>query len=136
MDAIINIEVRNNKNRRHRMTLSLDADLANEGHILKFFSHLQLYEPEVCHVLSLALEHGDTFIDVGANAGFFTAMAGLLVGDTGNIIAFEPGSNTIDRLKANIDLNNLDNVTLITNPVSDKIETVNFYLNDNNSGGY
>lgn len=36
------------------------------------------------------LSSGDTFIDVGANAGFYTAMASRVVGAHGRVIAVEP----------------------------------------------
>ena len=36
------------------------------------------------------LRPGEVFYDIGANVGFFTIIAGRLVGPTGSIVAFEP----------------------------------------------
>ena len=40
------------------------------------------------------LKPGMTFIDVGANIGYFTVLASRLVGPEGRVIGFEPNSET------------------------------------------
>jgi FkbM family methyltransferase len=59
------------------------------------------------------LRPGDTVVDIGANIGAFSVLAASIVGPQGRVIAFEPGSRTFDRLKANIEINQLRNVTLV-----------------------
>ncbi len=56
------------------------------------------------------LKSGDTFIDVGANIGFYTLIASKLVENTGKVIAFEPTPQVFERLQENIFLNNFSNV--------------------------
>lgn len=59
-----------------------------------------LYEPETTRFLWNWLRPGDTFIDVGANAGYFSAMAASIVGRAGRVHAFEPNpqvSRLLDR---------------------------------------
>src|SRR3546814_18389766 len=50
------------------------------------------------------LEEGDCFIDVGANCGLFSIMAGQRVGPGGLVLAFEPCQQTFSRLVDNIEL--------------------------------
>jgi FkbM family methyltransferase len=94
-----------------------------------------MYEADVAAIMVRVLGDGDMAVDVGANAGFFTILMAHLVGANGKVVSFEPGANTVNRLKNNIKLNHLDNVTLIERPVSNREEEVTFHLNSDDSGG-
>jgi precorrin-6B methylase 2 len=59
------------------------------------------------------LKPGDTFIDVGANIGYYTILASKLVGVNGRVLAIEPVPQTANILKINLLLNKANNVTLI-----------------------
>lgn len=48
------------------------------------------YEPHVEAALRRALAPGDTFVDVGANVGYFSMLAAALVGPNGRVVAIEP----------------------------------------------
>src|SRR5258706_14337105 len=48
------------------------------------------YELEIQDLLKHELKAGQTFFDVGANAGFFTLVAAKLVGLAGRCVAFDP----------------------------------------------
>lgn len=48
------------------------------------------------------LHQGDSFIDVGAHYGYFTLLASVLVGENGNVWAFEPTPETYKILHANV----------------------------------
>ncbi|TIL94110.1 MAG: FkbM family methyltransferase [Mesorhizobium sp.] len=52
---------------------------------------------------------GTNFIDVGANAGVFSCVAGRRIGTSGSVIAFEPSSDNFRRLLMNANLNKLPN---------------------------
>lgn len=65
------------------------------------------------------LEAGDVFVDVGANIGLFTLTAAVKVGPSGHVYAFEPGSRPLERLRDNIELNRLTNVTVFAQALSD-----------------
>ena len=47
------------------------------------------YEPVTTRFVMEHLKPGQTFIDIGSNYGYFTMLAGGLVGDTGKVVAFE-----------------------------------------------
>jgi len=49
-------------------------------------------EPEVTKLLEKLIEPGQTFVDIGANVGYFTLRGSRLVGPTGRVIAVEPFS--------------------------------------------
>ncbi len=50
----------------------------------------EAYEVTTVEAMRRLLRPGDTFIDVGANIGFLSAMGAGLVGQTGQVHAFEP----------------------------------------------
>lgn len=70
-----------------------------------------IYERPLTQVLEAALRPGDTFIDIGANEGYFSILAGTKVGP-GRVLAIEPQSRLQPILRKNIDLNQLRNVTV------------------------
>jgi FkbM family methyltransferase len=75
-------------------------------------------QSEVKFVLR-TLKPGDTFVDVGANGGFYTVLSALQVGPTGHVYAFEPGDREAALLQHNVDVNGLGNVTIVRRAVSD-----------------
>lgn len=48
------------------------------------------------------LEKGDVFVDVGAHIGYFSALAGTLVGPTGRVLAYEPDRDNFALLQHNL----------------------------------
>jgi FkbM family methyltransferase len=117
------------------MEIDLDPTRANENSIIKFLERGRHYEPDVSLMMCQLVEPGDLVVDVGANAGFFTALLGVLTGPTGRVLSFEPGANNLGRLKNNIALNKLANVTLIEQPASNVPGDITFFINSDDSGG-
>jgi FkbM family methyltransferase len=70
------------------------------------------HEPAVQRALMDTVRPGMTVWDIGAHAGFFTALCSRRVGPTGRVHAFEPGSQTRARLEETIRLNGLRNVAV------------------------
>jgi FkbM family methyltransferase len=83
-----------------------------------------VYEPHVTAMLSELLAPGMTFVDIGANIGYFSILAAQKVGEGGKVISFEPGQRNGAMLAASVRLNNLDNVEIYPFAVSDVDETV------------
>jgi len=56
------------------------------------------------------LQRGGVFYDVGANVGFFSLIAGRLVGDQGHVCAFEPQPRNAAAVAENARLNDMAHV--------------------------
>lgn len=52
---------------------------------------------------------GDLYIDIGANYGFHTLCASRVVGDSGQVISFEPNPWAFKVLSAHLTINNIEN---------------------------
>lgn len=70
----------------------------------EYFQWHQFYgfEDPVYEVLAACIEPGQTFVDVGANVGFYTLTLAQLVGPSGKVVAFEPGPRTVERLRGHV----------------------------------
>jgi FkbM family methyltransferase len=77
------------------------------------------YEEHVTRRLTDLLSPGSVFVDVGASIGFYTVLAGRLVGPSGRVISCEPGPQNHSVLLLNILINNLKNVDFRPLAVSD-----------------
>ena len=65
------------------------------------------------------LKHGEAFLDVGANIGYFS----LFAASRGiEVFAFEPSPREIKRMRRNMQLSNFSNITLFEQGLSDKPE--------------
>jgi FkbM family methyltransferase len=69
-----------------------------------------VYEPEVWKRLMQELRTGDTFVDVGAFVGLYSVAAGLRVGVSGRVWAFEPDPGNFSILTEHIAINGLESV--------------------------
>ena len=94
------------------------------------------YEPDVSLFLMRILREGDFFVDVGAHVGYFSILAARLIGDTGQVISFEPEDSNFRDFQANVTLNNLSNIIQIQKAVNNKSEERTFYVNSDNGGGH
>jgi FkbM family methyltransferase len=56
--------------------------------------------PILLALLEGVLEEGSTFVDVGANEGYFAIPAAGLVGAAGRVLAFEPAADAAHRLRS------------------------------------
>jgi len=77
------------------------------------------YERHEETVLTDILQTGDTVLDIGANNGTFSLQAGFLVGNSGQVFAFEGHPVTANILKKNVELNRLSNINVSAVAVGD-----------------
>lgn len=77
------------------------------------------YEPHVATVVREHLGPGRTFVDVGANIGYFTALAAKLVGPSGSVVAVEPLDKNLQLIYAAIWRNHFDWVEVVPYAASD-----------------
>jgi FkbM family methyltransferase len=86
--------------------LRIDATGRNAGYILGTADF------DEQRWLSENLRRGDVFWDLGANIGFFTLLAARLVGEPGEVVAFEPWPDNARQLRRNVELNGFRNVII------------------------
>lgn len=77
------------------------------------------YEPHTLAAIKALLRPGDTFVDVGANEGYFTVAASRCVGPAGRVVAVEPQQRALEALKRNLELNDCRNVSVHEVALSD-----------------
>jgi FkbM family methyltransferase len=65
------------------------------------------YERMETDFLRRVLKAGDTFLDIGANVGWFSILASTIVGAEGAIHAFEPRPEIASYLQRSVELNDL-----------------------------
>ncbi|MBD0736173.1 FkbM family methyltransferase [Streptomyces sp. CBMA29] len=87
-----------------------------------------VWEPRMTQWLQRRLRPGDTYVDVGANVGYFSVLAAQLVGPEGRVVAIEASQAFNERLEQNARLNDLTNIRAVHTAVSDKQQTLTFIL--------
>src|SRR5579862_1229177 len=79
------------------------------------------YEPQETAILQHVLRPGMTFVDVGANWGYFTLAGAFLVGPTGRVISIEADPRACRTVQSNLDRNAHAHVTLHNVAASDAV---------------
>lgn len=85
------------------------------------------YEPATSAVFRACLSPGMTFIDVGANAGYFSLLASKCVGAGGKVLSFEPLPIVRRALTTNLELNAVRNCTVFDVALSNAADEVEFF---------
>jgi len=85
------------------------------------------YEGETNRILAKHIKKGDVVIEAGANMGSETLLLSGLVGD-GHVYAFEPNPYTFDRLKINVSINELRNVSIYEWALGEKNGEISFNI--------
>jgi FkbM family methyltransferase len=119
-DHLWSLETRVSASTRFGATLSVDASDIVGKHIYYF----GVWEPVLTDWISRSLKPGDTFIDVGANVGYFTLLAAKLVGKSGHVVAIEALPEIYQTLKQNLARNGAATVRAVNAAAWDKVERV------------
>ncbi|WP_299794125.1 FkbM family methyltransferase [uncultured Marivita sp.] len=82
------------------------------------------YEPHVAKVISDTLKQGDTFVDVGANIGYFSLLASSIVGSTGRVYSIEPNDLNVKLLEKSRSENGFEHLRVLQIGASEHIETL------------
>ena len=98
--------------------------------------HLGIYEPKIQQALARELRPGQTFYDVGANAGFFTLIGSRLVGPEGKVFSFEPLPENADTIEEQLLVNGVGNVRVVRSAVADQQGVARLVLTGNTSTPY
>jgi FkbM family methyltransferase len=76
------------------------------------------YEYEKQKALERELKAGNVVYDIGANVGFYSLLASVVVGEAGHVYSFEPFPDNLRELRKHIELNRIENCTVIDAAVS------------------
>ncbi len=95
-----------------------------------------IWAPEQTGLVRETLRPGMRFIDVGAHVGYFSVLAGKLVGPDGIVFAFEPHPRNFELLMANVWRNGLTNVLCFPWAVSDSFGFADLFEARGNSGDH
>ncbi|MCL2393115.1 MAG: FkbM family methyltransferase [Acidimicrobiaceae bacterium] len=78
------------------------------------------YEPEVTAVVRSLLRPGATFVDIGANIGWFSLLAASIVGPAGSVLAVEPNLRNCELLEGSKKQNGFSQIDVLPGAASDR----------------
>jgi len=85
-------------------------------------------ELSLYRAITRVLTPGDTFIDVGANFGYYSLLAADLVGPEGEVHSFEPQPGVCDLLRRSADLNDMPWISVHELALGDEAGSATMYL--------
>jgi len=95
-----------------------------------------IWEPFETRIVRALLHPQDTFVDIGANIGWYTLLAGFTLAGGGKVYAFEPDRNNFSILKRNVIHNDLSNVKLECCAVANQKGQEHLFLSPDNRGDH
>jgi FkbM family methyltransferase len=93
-------------------------------------SHYGTYEELEAKIMEEKIKVGNIVVDVGANIGLHTLNMAKIVGNTGQVFAFEPDPSNFEILEKNVKINNYQNIILEQKAVGDKNGRTTLYQSD------
>ena len=85
------------------------------------------YEIALQEAVARELRMGGVFYDVGANAGFFSAFAARIAGETGRVVAFDPLDENCSSVREQLEINGyVARAAIRKEAVSDSIGSATF----------
>jgi FkbM family methyltransferase len=94
------------------------------------------YEFEKQRLFAQTVQPGSIVFDIGAHAGFYTLLASELVGEKGQVCAFEPAPGNLGHLTRHIQMNQCHNVRLFAMAVGGRSEVAPFEAGLDSSTGH
>lgn len=86
------------------------------------------YEQAKHQAIETLLRPGGTFIDVGVNKGDFSLLAARILGEAGQVLAFEPEPTNCHWIQRTITLNGYRNIQLYQVALSDRNGEAQLYI--------
>jgi FkbM family methyltransferase len=125
----LNAELREHPRRRVVPSLFGSRFAVDTQDLIQRYLYLfGVWEPHMTAWLRGRLKPGDTFVDVGANIGYFSVLASQLVGSKGRVVTVEASEDFHRRVEQHVRLNGCDNVRALHAAVADEHKTLTFIL--------
>lgn len=101
-----------------------------------YIYYFGVWEPNLSEFIISRLKDqpNRTFVEIGANVGYFTLLAARLLTD-GSVVAIEAFPSIYKKLEANVFLNNIKNVRLIQCAATDVQQNIEMYYGDSINEG-
>lgn len=110
---------------------------SQDKHVSQKIREEGIWEPYETSLVQSRLQHGSVFVDVGANIGYFTIVAASLVGESGQVYAFEPDPANFELLQKNSGNNTLQSrIHAVKAGLSCGNRAGNLYLSEDNLGDH
>lgn len=93
-----------------------------------------VYEKAETQFLLKVFRPGMTFVDVGANIGYYTALASVAMKGEGRIVSLEPDPENFEFLQKTIAANRATNVTPVRKAAAEKPGMMKLFTSSNNRG--
>jgi FkbM family methyltransferase len=101
----------------------------------QYIYYFGIWEPDLTGWISRRIRSGDTFVDVGANVGYYTLLASTLVGESGSVVAIEPSPRLFEALRDSVARNRLRNVRSVNLAVLDRSTAVSLFRGTEHHSG-
>lgn len=113
-------------------TLRLQLDLSE--HMQRRIFWMGYYSRDVVATLKALLRPGMQFIDIGANIGEISLVAGKLVGSAGSVTSFEPVDAIAEQLERHLRINGMDWCRVGRQALSDHQGEADIFASTGNKG--
>jgi len=117
-----------------KMYVNLKSASTSLRATLENYASRRIHEESTTRLMEKTIKRGDTFLDLGANVGYFTLLAAKLVGKEGRVYSFEPEPQNFRYLKKNVEVNNYSQAKVFQKAVSDKSGKIKLYVCPYDSG--
>lgn len=119
---------------KHHLLMAVHPE--GDKYVSEYIKRYGIWETAETQFILENLSDGDTFIDVGANIGYFTILASSIVGQKGKVFSFEPDPRNFSILAVNASINGAENLQKFKAAVSDNPGARELFLSDNNFGDH
>jgi FkbM family methyltransferase len=107
-----------------------------DNHVSKTLLEDGIWESYETQLFLACLQKGHKVLDIGANIGYYSVLAGLYLNGSGQVLAYEPNPENFALLDKNIKVNHCSNVQSFQLALSTQDENGFLYLSDDNFGDH